>query len=78
MSVKKYWLSDYIKCDICHGPIKGKVEYFVDGKVKGHSYWALMCPICYKSHGVNLGPGLGQKYHGITAELLEGGCSNTE
>lgn len=78
MSMKRKWLSNYNECDICHGPIKGKVEYFVDGKVRGHSYWALMCPACYITYGTTLGSGLGQKYHGTTAELLEGGCEEVE
>lgn len=70
------WLSEYNKCDICHKPIKGVVEYFVDGKIKGHSCWALMCDKCFKIHGTGLGVGVGQKYHGTTAELLAGGSKN--
>jgi hypothetical protein len=69
----KKWLSSYDKCDICNGVIKGAVEYFIDGKVRGNSGWALMCPSCFKKHGIKIGPGFGQKYHGTTAELLEGG-----
>ncbi len=74
----KKWLSEYDECDICHDPIKERVEYFVDGKLKGNSCWALMCPVCFKKHGAGLGCGLGQKYDGTTAELLEGGCIDSD
>ena len=74
----KKWLSAYDECDICHGPIKGKTKFFVDGKLKSHSCWALMCDKCFKIHGAGLGCGLGQKYSSATAELLEGGCKDTD
>jgi len=70
----KTWLSDYSKCDICGGPIKGKVEYFVDGQTK-MGPWALMCPTCFKRHGVAIKVGYGQKYDGKTGKLIAGGSS---
>lgn len=79
MAEVKRWLSPYDECDICHGPICGKVPWFVDGKTsfKGGP-WALMCPECFRAHGVKLGCGFGQKYDGKTGVLLEGGCDQTE
>ena len=70
----KKWLSSFDVCDMCGKPIKGKAPWFVDGKLKGYSAWALMCPECYEKYGTGLGCGLGQKYDGTTAVLLEGGC----
>lgn len=69
----KKWLSNFDKCDICEAPIKGVAEYFVDGKMRYYSSWALMCPTCFKTHGAGIGYGVGQKYDGTTGELLEGG-----
>lgn len=66
------WLSNFDKCDICSSPIKGDVAFFVDGKTN-IGPWALMCPACFKKHGVGIGYGVGQKYDGKTAVLLEGG-----
>ena len=74
----KRWLSPFDSCDICKGPIKGKVPYFVDGKLKGHSMWALMCPKCFEKHGAGIGYGGGQKYDGTTGILLEGGSPDDE
>ncbi len=69
------WSSGRSCCDICTADTEpGKVEYFVDGKVKGVSAWALMCPVCFERFGVGLGLGLGQKYDGMSPVpfLLEG------
>jgi hypothetical protein len=74
---KGKWVSNFDKCDICGTSIKGTVEWFVDGRMKGGS-WALMCPRCFESHGVGLGIGFGQKYDGTTAELIEGGFKKGE
>jgi hypothetical protein len=71
------WLSDYSKCDICGKRIKGRVKWFVDGKTR-MGPWALMCPQCFELDGVGLGIGLGQKYNGTTAELIEGGFKKGE
>lgn len=76
--MKKKWLSDFDFCDICKGPVKGKVEWFVDGQVKGLSAWALMCPTCFKEYGAGIRYGVGQKYDGTTAELLEGGSDSVK
>lgn len=73
----KKWLSAYDECDICHAPIKGKVKWFVDGKTK-MGPWGLMDPTCFKKFGVGLGCGMGQKYDGTSAELLEGGCEDKD
>lgn len=78
MAEVKRWLSPYDECDICHGPIRGKVPWFVDGKTKLKGLWGLICPKCFKKYGYGLGPGLGQKYDGKTAVLLEGGCEDNE
>ena len=49
------------ECDI-HKHVKGKAgvpaEY--DGKTN-HGPWANMCAECFRTHGVGLGTGLGQK-----------------
>lgn len=67
----KRWLSAAEKCDVCNKPLKGFVKYFVDGKtIQGP--WALMCPECHNEIGCGLGLGLGQKYDGTTAVLIEG------
>ena len=68
---KQRWLSDFTKCDMCRGDIKGKVEYFVDGKTV-YTCWALMCPTCFEKFGVGLGTGKGQKYRGDNGVKLEG------
>ena len=70
--MKKKWLSNYDKCDICGCLIKGKVPYFVDGKTT-FGPWGLQCPSCHKQYGCGIGYGIGQKYDGTTAELIEGG-----
>jgi len=68
MKKRKYWASTRTHCDICFTDITpGNVAYFVDGKMKeGQGAWALMCPNCFKLHGVGLGLGLGQKYDGMS------------
>lgn len=45
-------------CDICHRPLK---RFFVDGRTR-QGPWAIMCSLCFESHGVGLGIGKGQKY----------------
>lgn len=75
--MERMWYSSYDKCDMCGAPIKGVVPYFVDGKLKDPRYngaWALMCDKCFFLHGAGLGCGVGQKYDGTSAKLLEGGC----
>lgn len=73
----KKWLSNFDNCDICKTPLKGKVEYFVDGKTKMGS-WALMCPECFKQYGFKIEYGYGQKYDGTTGILLAGGSDEGE
>ena len=77
MKRKKKWMSEWKECDVCHIPLKGEVEFFVDGKTVWGP-WGLLCPDCFRNHGVGLGCGMGQKYNGKTAELMEGGCDDTE
>jgi hypothetical protein len=72
------WISPFDKCDICENKIKGVAEFFVDGKIKNATCWALMCPTCFRDHGVGIGYGVGQKYNGTNGELLEGGNKNKE
>jgi hypothetical protein len=55
---EKFWMGHKPKCDFCG--IDPMV--FVDGKVKGISSWAIMCPDCFNQFGVNLGVGKGQMY----------------
>jgi len=51
----KKWIGG-TKCNFCGDEVT-KYEYFVDAVTK-QGPWALMCPACYKLHGVPLG----QKY----------------
>ena len=74
---EKKWLSEYEKCDICGDPIRDVADWFVDGKTVWGP-WALMDEKCFRNHGIGLGCGLGQKYDGKTAKLLEGGCDDTD
>jgi hypothetical protein len=69
------WLSNRNTCNMCEKDISaGNTPFFVDGKTNNKNQeWALMCPECFKIHGVGLGIGLGQKYNGNqNAELIEG------
>ena len=68
----KRWMSPFDECDICHGPIKNHVPWFVDGMTK-QGPWGLMCPKCFKEHGVKIAYGFGQKYNGKTGKLMAGG-----
>lgn len=47
------------KCDLCKQPITAE---FVDGRVRGGSAWANMCPGCHSRSGAGIGTGLGQRY----------------
>ncbi len=56
---KKTWMgTPPEKCDICNRKI---TRVFIDGKTD-LGPWAIMCPACYKVHGIGLGLGLGQRY----------------
>lgn len=60
----KKWLSPRPKCDLCLST-QNCVNYpdeFVDGRIKGHSTWAIMCPECFELYGVGIGTGVGQLY----------------
>jgi hypothetical protein len=78
MAKVKKWLSPYNSCDICNNPIRNKVPWFVDGKTIFKGMWGLLCPTCFEKYGCGLGCGLGQKYDGKSAILLEGGCKDIE
>lgn len=56
---RKIWYGNVDKCDLCGQEIK---DFFVDGKLKYRSSWAIMCPSCFKRLGEGLGLGKGQKY----------------
>jgi hypothetical protein len=55
-------------CQICHRFIS---TGFVDGKVRGMSGWAIMCPACHDSRGCGLGTGRGQRYEAIESEYVK-------
>jgi hypothetical protein len=66
---QKKWLGSGT-CDIC-GTIDK--DFFVDGRFKASSTWALMCSKCWSTKGCGqLGLGHGQKYDAKTKEKLEG------
>jgi len=46
------------KCDLCGEPL---TTVFIDGKTS-RGVWAYMCLECWKTKGVGLGVGKGQKY----------------
>lgn len=45
-------------CDICGGKLRRE---FIDGRTN-LGPWAIMCSDCFKTSGVGLGIGKGQKY----------------
>ena len=54
-------------CDIgaygngsCGG--KQKLDVYIDGRVRGGSRWANMCPDCFREVGLGLGLGIGQMF----------------
>ena len=49
------------QCDICKISLANK-KYMIDGGVKKHFGWAIMCPDCHRIHGNGIGWGLGQLY----------------
>ena len=55
--MKKTWMGS-TKCDFCGREI---ADTLVDGVTTGGA-WAVMCPRCFKIHGVGLGTGCGQQY----------------
>lgn len=57
-------------CDF-HGCDLSKYEFFVDGKTK-MGPWAVMCPKAFRTYGVGIGLGKGQKYDGKTREKIDG------
>ena len=68
---KKKWMgSKPVDCDICSKPFE-EYEWFVDGKTM-MGPWGLLCPICFRSYGVGLGTGKGQKYNLETLEKIDG------
>jgi len=55
-------------CDICGGQFRNHVFDIQtrDGR------WAWACEECFKTHGIRLGTGFGQKYSTETLEKVEG------
>jgi len=47
-------------CDFCAKDLR--FQPYVDGKTT-RGPWATMCLPCYKTHGVGLGTGKGQRYN---------------
>ncbi len=54
----KTWVGD-TTCDLCHHKCG---EILIDGVEKTTRKWAVMCLPCFKTHGVGIGQGSGQKY----------------
>ena len=61
------WLGFDPYCDFCQTKPQ---PWFVDG-VTHEGPWALMCPDCFKKHGVGLGVGKGQKFDTKTKKKIE-------
>lgn len=47
-----------LACDICRRAIAAQ---FYDARTRSGP-WAILCPTCFKQHGVGLGTGFGQHY----------------
>jgi hypothetical protein len=47
-----------MKCDLC----EVETKIYIDGRMKGKTMWANMCPTCHFFEGVGLGTGKGQKW----------------
>ena len=61
------------KCDLDGEPIE---DLFFDGATKTNGTvgpWAIMCPHCFREHGVGLGTGVGQRYEFIHGEWVKTG-----
>ena len=62
-SVRKQWLGSIPEaCDICEEPL---IEEFIDGRLRQHGSWAIMCLACHAASGVGLGIGRGQHYQRV-------------
>jgi hypothetical protein len=57
----KYLVSNSEECDIC-GSLLSEEKYKIDGKIKGLSPWANMCPDCFIFCGEGIKWGTGQLY----------------
>ena len=68
------WLGKTECCNICKDGLDRFINkmWFVDGRIKGRTQWALMCPECFEHYGVGLGVGKGQKYDFNTLEKIDG------
>ena len=57
---KKKWCSSIPECcNICSTPV---TDRFIDGRIRTHGSWAIMCTTCHAQYGVGLGLGCGQLY----------------
>ena len=70
-NVKKWLGKAPERCNICELPLDGQ-GYFIDGRIKGYTTWAIMCTDCHILFGVGLGLGYGQKYDRATLEKVAG------
>lgn len=69
---KKKWMGDLPPvCNICDESIPDE-EYFIDGRIRGVTSWAIMCVNCHAKHGAGLGTGYGQLYDVKTKVKVEG------
>jgi len=70
-AIKRWFGTWPANCDMCGLPLSA-FKHFIDGRLRGRSTWALMCPLCHDDYGTGLGVGSGQKYDCKTLEKLEG------
>ncbi|OGV66912.1 MAG: hypothetical protein A2283_24290 [Lentisphaerae bacterium RIFOXYA12_FULL_48_11] len=67
---KKKWTgSTPVKCDLCGNAFK-KSDCFFDFKTNAGP-WCLGCEQCFKTCGIGLGSGKGQKYSVATLERIQ-------
>ena len=59
------------KCGMCQTHLSS-FRVFIDGRIAGRTQWGILCPPCYKEHGIGLGLGKGQMYDTVTGEKLYG------
>lgn len=63
----KAWIGTVpTKCQICDNKLD---RTFVDGRMKGHGSWAIMCTECHKAFGTGLGTGCGQMYKNMWIKI---------
>ena len=70
MKVKR-WLGNQTHCDICEENLR-QSDTFYDGKIRGRSFWALMCLECWQLYGAGIGTGIGQEYNSADNVKIRG------